>query len=173
MAKAASELVTTIGGAIKEWSGLKTKELQNQKTITLRTYFGGLGFSAFLLVICRPSSVSAVVARQDHQRTRGGPSRLPHRLLVWPRQTERLAGDLALRKLEEPTARPARRRGGAGNVPDLDDHRAAQEPEGVSPERSEYSTAKRRQRMSGLHRRIRPFAAAPPTSDRGRFASAT
>ena len=38
-------------GAIKEWSGLKTKELQNQKTITLGTYFGGLGFSAFLLVI--------------------------------------------------------------------------------------------------------------------------
>ena len=51
MAKAASELVTTLGGAIKEWSGLKTKELQNQKTITLGTYFGGLGFSAFLLVI--------------------------------------------------------------------------------------------------------------------------
>jgi hypothetical protein len=51
MAKAASELVTTIGGAITEWSGLKPKELQNQKTIPLGTYFGGLGFSAFLLVI--------------------------------------------------------------------------------------------------------------------------
>ena len=51
MAKATSELVTTLGEAIKEWSGLKTKELQNQKTITLGTYFGGLGFSAFLLVI--------------------------------------------------------------------------------------------------------------------------
>lgn len=51
MAKAASELVTTLGGAITEWSGLKTKELQDQKKITLGTYFGGLGFSAFLLVM--------------------------------------------------------------------------------------------------------------------------
>jgi hypothetical protein len=51
IAKAASELVATLGSTIKEWSGLKTKELQNQKAISLGTYFGGLGFSAFLLVI--------------------------------------------------------------------------------------------------------------------------
>lgn len=51
MAKAASELVTTLGSTIKEWSGLKTKEVQNQKAITLGTYLGGLGFSAFVLVI--------------------------------------------------------------------------------------------------------------------------
>jgi len=48
--KAASELVTTLGSTIKDWSGLKTKELQNQKAISLGTYFGGLGFSAFLLL---------------------------------------------------------------------------------------------------------------------------
>lgn len=51
MAKAASDFVATIGGAIKEWSGLKGKELQHQKALTLGTYLGGLGFSAFLLVI--------------------------------------------------------------------------------------------------------------------------
>lgn len=51
MAKAASELVTTLGSTIKEWSGLKTRELQNQKAISLGTYFGGLGFSSFLLII--------------------------------------------------------------------------------------------------------------------------
>lgn len=51
IAKAASELVTSLGTTIKELSSLKTKELQNQKTISLGTYFGGLGFSSFLLVI--------------------------------------------------------------------------------------------------------------------------
>ena len=51
LAKAASELVTTVATTIKDWSGLRTKELQNQKAISLGTYFGGLGFSAFLLVI--------------------------------------------------------------------------------------------------------------------------
>jgi hypothetical protein len=51
MPKAASELVTTLGSTIKEWSGLKTRELQNQKAISLGIYFGGLGFSAFLLII--------------------------------------------------------------------------------------------------------------------------
>ena len=51
IAKATSELVTTLGSTIKEWSGLKTKELQSQKAISLGSYFGGLGFSAFVLVI--------------------------------------------------------------------------------------------------------------------------
>jgi len=50
-AKAVSELLTTLGSTVKELSSHKTKELQSQKTVSLWSYFGGLGFSAFLLVI--------------------------------------------------------------------------------------------------------------------------
>ena len=117
MAKAASELVTTLGSTIKEWSGLKTKELQNQKAITLGTYFGGLGFSAFLL----DHPERAVVARQDHQRTRCRPSGLPYRLLVWPRQTKGLVLDLGSRRLRS-LLHGQRSRGWAGRGSDLDDH---------------------------------------------------
>ena len=50
-AKAVSELLTILGSTVKELSSHKTKELQSQKTVSLWSYFGGLGFSAFLLVI--------------------------------------------------------------------------------------------------------------------------
>ena len=50
-AKAVSDLLTTLGDTVKEFAGLKTKELQNHKSISLWSYFGGLAFSAFLLVI--------------------------------------------------------------------------------------------------------------------------
>jgi hypothetical protein len=51
IATAVSELVVTLGHAIKDCSSLKTREFRNQRAIALGTYFGGLAFSAFVLIM--------------------------------------------------------------------------------------------------------------------------
>jgi hypothetical protein len=48
--QAVSELLKPLVDAIKDWKDVKTKELQNQKAVSLWMYFSGLGFSAFLLL---------------------------------------------------------------------------------------------------------------------------
>lgn len=49
--KAATDLTKTLGETVKEWSTVKTKEIETQKKISLVTYYVGLLFSAFVLAV--------------------------------------------------------------------------------------------------------------------------
>ena len=43
-------MTKALGIAVTEWSGLKAKQLEAQKKVSLRTYYWGLAFSAFVLL---------------------------------------------------------------------------------------------------------------------------
>jgi hypothetical protein len=49
--QAAAELMKGAAQAVKEWTGLKGRAIEADKQIALRTYYAGLSFSAFLLLV--------------------------------------------------------------------------------------------------------------------------
>jgi len=47
---AVADLTKAFGNAVTEWSGLKARQLEAQKKVSLQTYYWGLAFSAFVLL---------------------------------------------------------------------------------------------------------------------------
>lgn len=49
--QATAELMKGAAQAVKEWSGLRSKAIEAERQVALKTYYAGLSFSAFLLIV--------------------------------------------------------------------------------------------------------------------------